>query len=66
MHWEYLTIKINPDHGFFSGQTLNYEKVNAKLNLLGQDRWELVSVMDVNAKYGTNEVALFFKRPQNK
>ena len=62
--WEYLTVKCEPDSGFFSGPKLDSEALNETLNQLGSKGWELVSAFDLNAFHGhSQEIVLVFKRP---
>jgi selenocysteine lyase/cysteine desulfurase len=56
--WEYKIINIRSE---------NYRldpEAAAKLNVLGEDGWELVSISSVNFKSGaTDNIAMVFKRP---
>ncbi|HKB02455.1 MAG TPA: DUF4177 domain-containing protein [Gemmataceae bacterium] len=63
MKWEYLTVKFAAS-GFFLGGKLDGDTFNAKLNELGQEGWELVSVFDTNMSRGqTRDVVAVLKRP---
>jgi Domain of unknown function (DUF4177) len=57
--WEYKIINIRSE---------NYRldpEAATKLNVLGEDGWELVSISSVNFKSGaTDNIAMVFKRPQ--
>jgi Domain of unknown function (DUF4177) len=63
MRWEYLTVKFNST-GFFTTGTLDGDAFNGKLNELGEQGWELVTVFDTNwFQGGTRDVVAVFKRP---
>ena len=63
MKWEYRTERFNTDFGFFSGTSFDTEEMNRKLNALGTERWELVSVFDISkVKGGSKHVVAVFKR----
>ncbi len=65
MKWEYLTIMMATGGNWFGlGGVLDGEAFNAKLNELGEQGWELVSVFDTNMGHGkTRDVVAVFKRP---
>ncbi|MDB6029227.1 MAG: hypothetical protein JWM68_5450, partial [Verrucomicrobiales bacterium] len=46
MKWEYYTVLFEAS-GWFGGE-LDGQKFNDRLNRLGEDGWELVSVFDTN------------------
>ena len=65
MKWEYKTLKLNVE-GWF-GPKFKEEEVDAQLNGMGYDGWELVSAFDTNAGYGaTRDLVLLFKRPLDR
>ena len=60
--WEYNTV-IFESKWFVSGR-LDGERFQAKLDELGREGWELVSVFDTNIHEGvTAQVVAVFKRP---
>jgi hypothetical protein len=62
MKWEYMTLKFSTT-GFWIGGNLNTDEFNQKLNALGEEGWELVSVFDTNQGQGmTRDVIAVFKR----
>jgi hypothetical protein len=62
MHWEYLTVAFAAT-GFWVGGKLDGDAFNGKLNELGRQGWELVSVFDTNQGGGsTREVFAILKR----
>jgi len=61
MKWEYTTLKLETS-GFMGGK-FDETVLNAKMNELGRDRWELVSAFDTNMGHGaTRDIVLLFKR----
>jgi hypothetical protein len=62
MRFEYLTLKIATT-GWFAGGDLDGDALNGKLNELGAEGWELVSVFDTNMMHGrTRDVIAILKR----
>ncbi len=62
MKWEYMTLKFATT-GFWRGGNLNTDTFNQKLNDLGEEGWELVSIFDTNHSQGaTRDVVAVFKR----
>lgn len=62
MRWQYRVIKIGI--GGFLGTQTTMEKLEAVLDQLGQDGWELVNVEDTSVQRGvSDDLLLFFKRP---
>lgn len=60
--WQYNTVIF--DIGFFSSGKIDGEKFQERLDALGQEGWELVSVFDTNVYEGrTGQVIAVFKRP---
>jgi hypothetical protein len=63
MKWEYMTVMFRTAGFWRGGGVLDGDAFNAKLNELGQQRWELVSVFDTNKHDGeTRDVVAVFKR----
>ena len=63
MKWEYTTV-IFESTGLLVSNKLDGEKFNNRLNKLGEEGWELVSVFDVDVTGGsTQEVVAVLKRP---
>jgi hypothetical protein len=62
MRFEYLTIKFAAS-GWFAGGDLDADAFNARLNEMGHEGWELVSVFDTNMLHGrTRDVVAVLKR----
>jgi hypothetical protein len=62
MRYEYMTLKFAAT-GWFAGGDLDGDAFNGKLNELGMEGWELVSVFDTNMMHGrTRDVVAVFKR----
>jgi hypothetical protein len=62
MKWEYTTLMFEGS-GWFSVGNLDGEKFNGRLNELGEQGWELVSVFDTNRhEGGTKDVIAVLKR----
>lgn len=60
-NWEYKTIKVEPK-GFFGGK-VDLNELEAELNTLGRNGWELVSTFETNMSQGASrEVVCVFKR----
>ena len=66
MRWEYHTEVFEPDMGFFSmGGKIEPEQINARLNELGDQGWELTSCFDTSYAQGaTRRVVCILKRPR--
>jgi len=64
MKWEYRTVVFEVP-GWFIGGKLDGEKFNDRLNQLGEEGWELVSVFDTKFAQGggTRDVVAVLKRP---
>ncbi|MCF7973178.1 MAG: DUF4177 domain-containing protein [Phycisphaerae bacterium] len=59
--WEYKTIKLAAT-GFLGGK-FDESTLDAFMNDLGRQGWELVSAFDTNKSYGeTRDVVVIFKR----
>lgn len=64
LKWEYKTLKIGTDYGFFSGTEFDAERLAEMLNGQGADGWELVSVFDIEKVNGGSKfVVAVLKRP---
>jgi hypothetical protein len=63
--WEYVTLKIQTDFGFFSGTDFNTGELAQQLNARGAEGWELVSIFDIEkVKGGSKFVIAVMKRPK--
>jgi hypothetical protein len=63
MKWEYMTVML-PASGMVLGGKIDGQKFTDRLNQLGSERWELVSVFDTNMLDGkTRDVIAVLKRP---
>ena len=61
MNWEYKTIKLGASR-FFGGK-IDESDLDARMNRLGADGWELVTAFDTNTADGkTRDVVAIFKR----
>lgn len=64
MNWEYKTIKLQATG--FTGGKFDETRLDAMMNDLGSQGWELVAGFDTNKNYGeTRDVVIIFKRPKN-
>ncbi|MCC6929909.1 MAG: DUF4177 domain-containing protein [Gemmatimonadaceae bacterium] len=62
MRFEYITLKFAAS-GWLVGGDLDGDAFNERLNLLGDEGWELVSVFDTNMLHGrTRDVVAVLKR----
>jgi hypothetical protein len=65
MKWEYNLFSLRIG-GFFATDDLDAAGLNQKLNLMGNEGWELVSVFDTHVDHGrTRDVLVVFKRPKS-
>ena len=65
MKWEYMTLML-PATGLMLGGKIDAQKLTDRLNHLGSERWELVSVFDTNMLDGqTRDVVAVLKRAVN-
>jgi hypothetical protein len=59
--WEYKTMKL-ATKGFLGGK-FDEDTLDAFMNQLGSQGWELVAAFDTNQAYGeTRDVVVIFKR----
>ena len=64
MKWEYKTIKL-PTEGLWSAGALDESALDAAMNEIGDDGWELVSAFSTNKGFGeSRDVVVMFKRPK--
>jgi hypothetical protein len=62
MKWEYKTIKLGAK-GLLGGK-VDEHQLDAEMNSLGRDGWELSAAFDTNQAYGqSRDVVVIFKRP---
>ena len=62
MKWEYMTLML-PATGLILGGKIDGQKLTDRLNQLGGEDWELVSVFDTNMIEGkTRDVVAVLKR----
>lgn len=62
MRWEYKTVQFAAK-GFLGGK-LDSGQIEAHMNSLGAEGWELVTAFDTNYGQGaTRDVLIIFKRP---
>jgi len=61
MEWEYKVITLGTS-GFFGGK-IDVAQLEALMNNLGSDSWELASAFGTNEGYGrSRDIVLLFKR----
>lgn len=62
MKWEYMTLMF-ASTGFLLGGNLDAQRLTDRLNELGAEGWELVSVFDTNMRSGqSKDVYAILKR----
>ena len=63
--WEYHTALFEVQNGLFSGFQLDEEQMKSRLNDLGSEGWEMVSVTPIkqSSNHGTAALLASFKRP---
>jgi hypothetical protein len=60
--WEYMTLTMAAG-GFFLGGAIDGQELTDRLNELGAEGWELVSIFDTNMSDGrTRDVLAVLKR----
>ena len=63
MKWEYMTLMLSAK-GLILGGAINGQTFTDKLNQLGAEGWELISVFTTNMLEGkTRDVIAILKRP---
>ena len=63
MEWEYKAVTLRTE-GFWGGE-VDIAQLEALMNNLGRDGWELTSALGTNEGYGrSRNVVLLFKRPK--
>jgi len=63
MKWQYKTLKLRAT-GLLGGK-IDESQLDAMMNELGSDGWELAAAFDTNELYGdTRDVVVLFKRPK--
>ena len=56
--WEYMTVVLQA-HGFFTGGgQIDPQALTDRLNTLGEEGWELVSMFDTNRASGETRVVV--------
>lgn len=62
MMWEYKTLKTPATGGFLGGK-FNDKVLDARLNEMGEQGWELVAAFTTNQGYGqSRDLVTIFKR----
>ncbi len=62
MNWEYRTVKVPATGGFLGGK-FDQETLEARLNELGEQRWEIVTAFSTSQSYGqSRDIVAIFKR----
>lgn len=62
MKWEYMMVSVAA--GGFCGGKIDGQELTERLNELGRQCWELVSIFDTNfGQGGTRDVIAVLKRP---
>ena len=65
MRWEYKTVKLKAK-GLLGGK-VDESQLDAMMNELGREGWELAAAFDTNKDYGsTRDVVVLFKRPREE
>jgi hypothetical protein len=64
--FEYKVMKFKPKSSFFGGSFDN-DEINKKINILGQQGWELITSENIAEVFGsTKEILMTFKRSLNE
>jgi hypothetical protein len=65
MKWEYKTVKLKA-RGLLGGK-VDEAQLDAVMNDLGRDGWELAAAFDTSQSYGvTRDVVVIFKKPKDR
>lgn len=64
MRWEYRTLTIPREGGFFATGQADTEKADQLLNALGAEGWELVSTTPTTVSGNLVELLCVLKRPR--
>ncbi len=65
MNWQYTTISMEA-YGWRGGK-IDSDQLTSRLNQLGAEGWELVSIFDTNMSEGrTRDVFAVLKRPTSE
>ena len=63
--WEYTTLKLSADFGFFSGTDFDTSHLTEQLNEHGAEGWDLVSIFNIaKVQGGSKFVVAVMKRPK--
>lgn len=63
-NWEYHVIKLKTESGFFSGTEFDSDSLAEKLNEMGRQGWELVSIFGIEkVDGGSKYINAVLKRP---
>jgi len=60
--FEYITLTVETNNAMFSPPNIDAESLNAKLNELGREGWELVSTSQIAKDGWSSYLNLFLKR----
>ena len=67
MKWEYKTLSLDIQGGWTGVPKVEPAKIDAALDELGRDGWELVSAFDTNRGHGAScHAVAIFKRPRTE
>lgn len=62
--WQYKSVEIDVSRGLFGGD-FSAENLQTYLNTLGEEGWELISIVDLNAgRGGSSSIIVTLKRPR--
>ena len=66
MKWEYQSRQLHPSGGYFSLATIDTQDFDGWLNQMGEDGWELASMVGINDQKGQpDSVVATMKRPKS-
>ncbi len=66
MQWQYKTAKLTAASAGLLKTKVDPAALDAILNQLGQDRWELVNVFILQGEVTRDEIVAIFKRPMHE